>query len=155
MGRRPRDGGCGGRVRRRPEVLCPGIHPPALGDSASPRGRNHGDHRHLAAVQYSYPANGGKTLVGHAYLTRDDALDDPDYVYAKSHPTIPIVVDPADWKTSDVNLNDRVFTGDPLRAMLLMIGITAVALIVGFGMVYGIIFLSYRKLLRPAAAKVS
>jgi hypothetical protein len=52
-----------------------------------------GKHSCSINVEYSYSTPSGRVLRGIGYLASDDEPNDPDYVYAKSHATIPIVVD--------------------------------------------------------------
>lgn len=61
-------------------------------------------------VYYAYRSTDGRTFHGDQYLTTDRHLDDPDYNYVKSHPTIPVAFDPAKPSVSELNIQDSVFT---------------------------------------------
>ncbi len=96
-------------------------------------------------VEYAYSTPDGRRLRGFGYLTSDDDLQDPDYLYAKSHRTIPIVFDATHPETVETNFRDWVFRRDALGMMFTIIGIFAGVVAVIFSIIAGSIVLAIRK----------
>jgi hypothetical protein len=94
-------------------------------------------------VEYAYTAPDGRVLHGIADLGNESNVDGPNYVYVRSHATVPIAVDPAHPSISDLNVNDSAFGSDTLGITLILVGVLCLGMI-GTGSLIGIPL--YRKL---------
>jgi len=102
-------------------------------------------------VEYTYTTPSVKTLHGFGYLAREENSHDPDYLYAKSHRTIPIVFDANHPETSALNFNDRVFRPVSLVSRLEFIVMILGLLLAGFGAVLVPLLIALRWQIRKAA----
>ncbi len=96
-------------------------------------------------VEYVYQLPGGKSFHGFGYLTGSDNLDNPNFQYAKSHTTVPIVVDSLKPEISDLNFDDRIYRRDPLKWRLELAGFVIPVILVIPGIFIFVLYLSYRK----------
>jgi hypothetical protein len=101
-------------------------------------------------VEYAYSTTDGNNLHGHAYLTGDDNLGDPDYLYAKSHRTIPIVFDATHPEVSALNFKNRVFRSDTLVGRLGIIAFMLVLILISVGIVLVPVLIALRWQIRKA-----
>lgn len=104
-------------------------------------------------LQYAYHAPDGRTLHGVGDLGAERDSDDPDYVYAKTHPTVPIVLDPANPALSDLNIGDNVFTTDHVGRALIVLGLLGVTMAGIFALIGIPLFRALRKAEREVAGE--
>jgi hypothetical protein len=101
-------------------------------------------------VEYAYRAKGGQVLHGYDFLTSDDNLENKDYLYAKTHSTVPIVFDITEPSVSSLNFNEVVFRRDDISWRLQVFGLIVGLLAAGGAIVLVPLWIVYQRALKKA-----
>jgi hypothetical protein len=103
-------------------------------------------------LEYAYKAPDGRTLYGFSDIG-DEGDNDADYVYARTHSTVPIAIDSANPSISDLNIGDSVFRNDTSGFMLIITGLVCLSIVASSSLIAFFLLRSLRKAEQAALAQ--
>ena len=104
-------------------------------------------------LEYAYKTSDGRTLYGFSNIGDEGDTNDADYVYARTHSTVPIAIDAANPSISDLNIGDSVFRNDTSGFMLIITGLLCLSIVASSSLIAFFLLRTLRKAEQAALAE--
>ncbi|HEY1926070.1 MAG TPA: hypothetical protein VGG92_01270 [Caulobacteraceae bacterium] len=103
-------------------------------------------------LEYAYKASDGRTLYGFSDIGSEGDTN-ADYVYARTHSTLPIAIDAANPSISDLNIGDSAFRNETSGFMLIITGLLCLAIVASSSLIAFFLLRTLRKAERVTLTK--